>query len=88
MGAEQRTRQTDADAMNQKVRSDTKRAPLNSQEAHIVTEVHARDLLSLSLQLQPKRETAEGRTKNLEKPTNNKNIDTHYGINNKVDIYV
>tara|TARA_B100000674_G_scaffold86125_1_gene59686 strand:- start:2463 stop:2669 length:207 start_codon:yes stop_codon:yes gene_type:complete len=54
--------------MNQKVRNDTKRAPLNSQEAHIVTEVHARDLLSLSLQLlQPKRETEKRTTKNSEK---------------------
>ena len=68
VSAEQRTRQTDADAMNQKVRDDTKRAPLNSQEAHIVTEVHARDLLSLSLQLlQPKRETEERTTKNSKK---------------------
>ena len=64
VSAEQRTRQTDAVAMNQKVRSDTKPAPLNSQEAHLVTEVHSRDLLSLSLQLlQPKREAAEGTIK-------------------------
>ena len=80
MSAEQRARQTDADAMNQKVRCDTKRAPLNSQGAHIVTEVHACNLLSVSLQLlQPKAEEVEGTTKNSAKPANIKPADTRMG---------
>ena len=62
---------------------------MNSQKVQCVTKLHARDLLSLLLQLlQPKRETAEGTTKNVEKPENNENQDTHYGGNNMGDVYV
>ena len=62
---------------------------MNFQKVQRVTKLHARDLLSLSLQLlQPKRETAEGTTKNSEKPANNENQDTHYGVNNMADVYV
>ena len=60
---------------------------MNSQKVQRVKKLHARDLLSLSLQLlQPKRETAEGTTKNSEKPANNENQDTHYGVNNMGDV--
>ncbi len=53
---------------------------MNSQKVQRVTKLHARDLLSLSLQLlQPKREAAEGTTKNSEKPTNNQTEDTRMG---------
>ena len=62
---------------------------MNPQKVQLVTKLHARDLLSLSLQLlQPKREAAEGTTKKSEKPTNNENQDTHYGVNNMADVYV
>ena len=62
---------------------------MNSQKVHLVTKPHASDLLFLSLQLlQPKRETAEGTTKNSEKPANNENQDAHYGVNNMGDVYV
>ena len=62
---------------------------MNSQKVQHVTKLNARDLLSLSLQLlQPKRETAEGTTKNSEKPANNENQDTHYGVNNMADVCV
>ena len=62
---------------------------MNSQKVHNVTKMHVRYLLSLSLQLlQPKREAAEGKTKDLEKPTNNENIRTHYGVNNMADVCV
>ena len=53
---------------------------MNSQKVQCVTKLHAHDLLSLSLQLlQPKREAAEGTTKNSEKPTNNQTEDTRMG---------
>ena len=53
---------------------------MNSQKVQRVTKLHARDLLSLSLQLlQPKREAAEGTTKNSEKPANNQTEDTRMG---------
>ena len=53
---------------------------MNSQKVQCVTKLHARDLLSLSLQLlQPKREAAEGTTKNSEKPTNNQTKETCMG---------
>ena len=53
---------------------------MNSQKVQCVTKLHARDLLTLSLQLlQPKREAAEGTTKNSEKPTNNQTEDTRMG---------
>ena len=62
---------------------------MNSQKVQRVTKLHARDLLSLPLQLlQPKREAAEGTTKNSEKPANNQTEDTHYGVNNMADVYV
>ena len=61
---------------------------MNSQKVHCDTKLQASDLLSLSLQLpQPKREAAEGKTKDLEKPTNNENIRTHYGVNNIAHVY-
>ena len=42
---------------------------MNFQKVQLDTKLHACDLLSLSLQLlQPKREAAEGTTKNSEKP--------------------
>ena len=53
---------------------------MNSQKVQCVTKLHARDLLSLSLQLlQPKREATEGTTKNSEKPTKNQTEDTRMG---------
>jgi len=59
------------------------------QEAHIVTKVHARDLLSLSLQLPPpKAEEAEGTTKNSAKPANIQTADTRHGVNNKDEYYL
>lgn len=62
---------------------------MNFQKVQRVTKLHARDLLSLSLQLlQPKRETAEGTTKNSEKPANNQTEDTQYGDNNIGNVYV
>ena len=62
---------------------------MNSQKVQHATKLHARDLLSLSLQLlQPKREAAEGTTKNVEKTANNENQDTRYGGNNMGDVYV
>lgn len=62
---------------------------MNSQKVQNVTKLHARELLSLSLQLpQPKRETAEGTTKDSEKPANNENQDTHYGGNNMADVFI
>tara|TARA_Y200000002_G_scaffold382357_1_gene399124 strand:- start:1755 stop:1940 length:186 start_codon:yes stop_codon:yes gene_type:complete len=53
---------------------------MNLQKVQRDTKLHARDLLSLSLQLlQPKRETAEGTTKNSGKPTNIQTVDTRMG---------
>ena len=53
---------------------------MNFQKVQPDTKLHACDLLSLSLQLlQPKREAAEGTTKNSEKPTNNQTEDTRMG---------
>ena len=53
---------------------------MNFQKVQYVTKLHARDLLTLSLQLlQPKREAAEVTTKNSEKPTNNQTEDTRMG---------
>ena len=61
---------------------------MNSQKVQCVTKLHARDLLSFSLRLlQPKRETAEGTTKNSNEPANIKSVDTRHGVNNK-DEYV
>ena len=61
---------------------------MNFQKVQCVIKLHASDLLFLTLQLlQPKRETAEGTTKNSDKSANNENQDTHYGVNNMGDIY-
>ena len=62
---------------------------MNSQKVQTVTKLHARDLLSLSLQLPPpKAEEAEGTTKNSAKPANIQTADIRHGVNNKDEYYL